>query len=112
MNNLKKSKIFDHLGLKLVALIISFFIWLIVMNVDDYKITRTFTDIQVEQLNGDIIEQQGMVYDVVDGETASIIVKGPRSIVEKLTTSDFRAYADLSRLSVTNTAEIKVLRYP
>ena len=108
MNNLKKSKIFDHLGLKLVALIISFFIWLIVMNVDDYKITRTFTDIQVEQLNGDIIEQQGMVYDVVDGETASIIVKGPRSIVEKLTTSDFRAYADLSRLSVTNTAEIKV----
>ncbi len=59
-------------------------------------------------INGDIIEQQGMVYDVVDGETASIIVKGPRSIVEKLTTSDFRAYADLSRLSVTNTAEIKV----
>lgn len=108
MNKLKKYKIFDHIGLKLVALIISFLIWLIVMNIDDYKITRTFSDIKVEQLNGEVIEQQGMVYDVVDGETASIIVKGPRSIVEKLTTSDFKAYADLSHLSVTNTAEIKV----
>lgn len=108
MSNLKKFKIFDHIGLKLVALVLSFLTWLVVMNIDDYKITKTFTDVVVEQLNGEIIEQQGMVFDVVDGETTDIIVKGPRSIVEKLTTSDFRAYADLSHLSVTNTAEIKV----
>ena len=107
MNN-HKLKIFDHLGLKLVALILAFCVWLIVMNIDDYQITRSFSNIPVEQLNGDVIEQQGMVYDVVDGEEADIIVKGPRSVVEALSSSDFRAYADLSHLSVTNTAEIKV----
>ena len=73
MSNLKKFKIFDHIGLKLVALVLSFIIWLVVMNIDDYKITKTFTDVVVEQLNGEIIEQQGMVFDVVDGETTDKI---------------------------------------
>ena len=44
MSNLKKFKIFDHIGLKLVALVLSFLTWLVVMNIDDYKITKTFTD--------------------------------------------------------------------
>ena len=104
----KKLKIFDHLGLKLVALILAFCAWLIVMNIDDYKVKRTFANIKVDQMNGSAIEQQGMVYDVVDGEMATIIVNGPRSVVEGLSSEDFRAYADLSHLSVTNTAEIKV----
>ncbi len=104
----KKLKIFDHLGLKLVALVLAFCAWLIVMNIDDYKVKRTFANIKVDQMNGSAIEQQGMVYDVVDGEVATIIVNGPRSIVEGLSAEDFRAYADLSHLSVTNTAEIKV----
>jgi Uncharacterized protein conserved in bacteria len=108
MNESHKLKIFDHMGLKFVALILAFCVWLIVMNIDDYKVTRTFANIPVEQLNGNMIEQQGMVYDVVDGEEADIVVKGPRSVVEGLSASDFRAYADLSHLSVTNTAEIKV----
>ena len=104
----KKLKIFDHLGLKFTALVLAFCAWLIVMNIDDYKVKRTFANIKVEQMNGSAIEQQGMVYDVVDGEMATIIVNGPRSIVEGLSAEDFRAYADLSHLSVTNTAEIKV----
>ena len=104
----KKLKIFDHLGLKFTALVLEFCAWLIVMNIDDYKVKRTFANIKVEQMNGSAIEQQGMVYDVVDGEMATIIVNGPRSIVEGLSAEDFRAYADLSHLSVTNTAEIKV----
>ena len=104
----KKLKIFDHLGLKFTALVLAFCAWLIVMNIDDYKVKRTFANIKVEQMNGSAIEQQGMVYDVVDGEMATIIVNGPRSLVEGLSAEDFRAYADLSHLSVTNTAEIKV----
>ncbi len=108
MNIFSKLKLFDHLGLKLVALALAFFAWLIVMNIDDYKVTRNFSNIKVEQKNGGAIENQGYVYDVVDGEEVSINVRGPRSVVEGLSAADFRAYADLSHLSVTNTAEITV----
>lgn len=108
MNIFSKLKLFDHLGLKLVALVLAFLAWLIVMNIDDYKVTRSFSNIKVEQKNGGAIENQGYVYDVVDGEEVSINVRGPRSVVEGLSAADFRAYADLSHLSVTNTAEITV----
>lgn len=108
MKIIRKLKLFENPGLKIIAIILAFLAWLIVMNIDDYKVTRNFANIKVEQMNGNVIEQQGFVYDVIDGEEVSINVKGPRSVVEGLSAADFRAYADLSHLSVTNTAEIKV----
>ena len=103
-----KNRFFTHPLLMLVALILAFIIWLVVTNVSDYKISKTIRDLPVSQENGDAILKSGKVYNVTDGETTSIIVKGPRSVVENLSANDFIATADLSKLSVTNTAEIKV----
>lgn len=103
-----KNRFFTHPLLMLVALILAFIIWLVVTNVSDYKISKTIRDLPVSQENGDAILKSGKVYNVTDGETTSIIVKGPRSVVENPSANDFIATADLSKLSVTNTAEIKV----
>ena len=100
--------IFNHLGLKIISLVLAVLFWVIVMNLSDYSMTKTISNISVEQRNGDKIEEMGKVYDVTDGETVDIVVKGPRSVVDPLVAGDFYAYADLGDLSVTNSAAIRV----
>ena len=104
-----KSSFFDHLWLKLFALIIAFLLWFSVMNIEDATMAKTIGGIEVEMLNGDTILESGGVYDVTEGDTVEIIVKGPRSIVENLEAGNFTATADLSHLSVTNSTSIEVV---
>ncbi len=103
-----KGNLLKHLWLKLLAILLAVIIWLIVVNVDDYMVTKTIRGIPVEQLHGDDLEELGQIYTVTNGETVDVSVKGPRSTVERMTPDDFYASADLSQLSVTNTAEINV----
>ena len=109
MNEKEKPRIYDHLGLKFLALVIAFFVWFIVMNVEDATTIKTISGVEVEMLNGDTILEKGNVYDITDGEVISIVVKGPRSTIEGLTASDFKATADLSHLSITNSTTINVV---
>ncbi len=108
MNSLKEKKLFKNMGLKIISLIIAVILWLVVMNIDDYSMTRTIRNIPVTQLNGDSITNLGKVYDVVSGSTVDIVVKGPRSVVDSLSQSSFTATADLSQLSITNSVQINV----
>ena len=105
----KKKNIFDNIGLKLLALLIAFLMWFVVMNYEDGVITKTISGIPVEMINGESIIANGNLYNVTDGETVEVIVRGPRSIVENLEANDFVASADLSHLSVTNSTTIEVL---
>lgn len=105
---MKNNKFFSNLGLKLLALLIAFVVWFAVMNVEDSVISKTISDIPVEMLNGDVILENGNLYNITDGETVEIIVRGPRSIVDGLEADDFEATADLAVLSVTNSTIISV----
>ncbi|MBO4863926.1 MAG: hypothetical protein J5517_06150 [Eubacterium sp.] len=108
MPNKMKKGIFNHIWLKLLSLSLAFILWFVVMNVEDSAISKTIYDIPVQMNNGDTILKSGGVYDITEGETVSIVVKGPRSIVESLDASSFTATADLSHLSVTNSTNIIV----
>lgn len=103
-----KNRIFDHLGLKLLSLVIAIIIWIVVANVDDYKTTRKISDIEIEFINGEAITDNNMVYEVPEGTTIDIVVKGRRKVVENLTNQDFRAVADLSKMSITNAVNVVV----
>ncbi len=103
-----KNRILDHFGLKVLSLIIAILVWIIVANVDDYTTTKQISGIQIEFTNGDAITEKNKVYEVPDGTTIDIVVKGRRSVVEKLTNEDFKAVADLSKMSVTNAVAINV----
>ena len=108
MKNREKRGFFKTIWLKLLSLLIAFVIWLIVVNVDDYKVVKEIYNIPVEQINGSEIEESGLVFDVTSGETVDIVIEGRRSIVNTLSANDFTAVADLSKLSYTNTAKINV----
>lgn len=103
-----KTKLFSNLGLKLLAILLGFIVWLVVLNLDDYVITKQIKDIPVEILNEEAITDQNQLYDITEGETVDIIVKGRRSVVNDLLASDFLASADLSKLSLTNAVPITV----
>ncbi|MCR4694922.1 MAG: hypothetical protein K5773_06340 [Pseudobutyrivibrio sp.] len=99
------------IGLKILAVIFAFFLWLIVVNIDDPPQTRTFTAVVTVQ-NEDVLTKAGKLYEIKDGiNTVSFRVTAKRSIMEKLSPSDFSAVADMnyleseSRVPVTVTAK-------
>ncbi len=85
-------------GLKILAIVFSFLLWLVVVNIDDPKQTRTFTSV-VTVSNEDVLTSQGKLYEIKNGvNTVSFRVTAKRSIIEKLSPSDFSAVADMNNL--------------
>ena len=103
-----KNRILDHLGIKILSLVFAIAIWVIVANVDDYKTTKQITGIEIEFVNGDAITEKNKVYEVPEGTTIDVVVKGRRKVVEGLGNNDFKAVADLSKMSVTNAVNVEV----
>jgi len=98
----------NNFGLKFLALVISMALWMIVVNVDDPKITRNFTTtVNIE--NSNYLTDQGKWYEIPeDGNTVTFSVSGKRSYLEKMTSSDFKAVADLSNLDDENKVPIDI----
>ena len=103
-----KNRIMKNLWLKLLALVVAFIVWLVIINITDPTISRQFTDIPVDILNENVITSANQVYEVESGKTVDVTVKGKRSFIEELAEEDFYASADLSKLSTVNTAGIQV----
>lgn len=103
-----KSKWTKNLALKLLSVIVAFVIWLVIINITDPTVSKRFSNIPVEILNENVITTMNQVYEVQSGEEVDVIVKAKRSFVEELSEADFRATADLSKLSTVNTAGIEV----
>lgn len=103
-----KSKMFNNFGYKLLSVVLAVVLWIVVMNISDSAVTKQINDIPVQQLNGEIFDDLDKIYEVSNGDTVDIIVKGRRSVVSKLTADDFIATADLSTMSVTGAVQIFV----
>lgn len=98
---------------KLIALVFAMLLWLVVVNISDPTVTRTISGIPVERVDESVLTEQGKIYVVVEGNTASISVKGPRSIVDKLDSDDFRAEAPFGEITNLNAVPIYVShKYP
>lgn len=103
-----KQKLLNNIGIKILSVLAAIIIWILVVNVDDYMVTKAISNIPVTIINEDVITGLDKVYELEDDGTVRIIVKGRRSIVEGLLAEDFVATADLSKLSLTNAVQITV----
>lgn len=103
-----KNKITTNLFLKIISVIVAFLFWLMIINVTDPTMAKTFRNIPVKILNENVITSANQVYEIESGDTVNVTVRGKRSFVEKLTTDDFTATADLSELSKVNAVGIAV----
>lgn len=98
----------NNLLYKIAAIIFAVILWLVVVNIDNPVVTRTISGIQVNILNDSAITNQDYTYSVVSGTTATVKVKGPRSILDNLEAADFVAAADFNEISMTNAVPIKI----
>ena len=104
-----KKRLMNNLGLKLLSVICAFFLWLIVLNINDPVDYQQFTGVQVEMINADAITGEGKVYEILDNSNViTVTVKAKRSILDTLSRENIRAVADLSEVTITNTVSIKL----
>lgn len=88
----------NNFGLKILAVLFSIALWLVVVNIDDPKTTRTFTTtVSVE--NGNYLTGIGKYYEIVNNtSTVTFKASGKRSYLERMSNSDFRAVADMEAI--------------
>ncbi|MGP1613178.1 MAG: CdaR family protein [Catonella sp.] len=98
----------ENIGLKLGSVVIAIILWILVVYTYDPAATTSFT-LGVDIINGDSIASSGKVYEVIEGDTITIKVKANASLIKNLRVSDFKATADVSKLSPTYHANIDVV---
>lgn len=103
-----KKYLTNNILLKILSVLFAIMLWLVVLNIDDPNTTRNINNIEVTIKNADAVTGLNKVYNIVEGQTASVSVTGPRSIVDKLTGADFVAVADFTELSQTNAVPINI----
>lgn len=100
-------KVLRNWGLKLISLVIAFLLWFVVMSTDNPKETHVYYNIPVTLRNGELLERENKVYEVLNGtDVVRVSVRAPRSVHELLRVSDIVAEADMSRLTELNTIAI------
>lgn len=87
-----------NLGLKLLAFLFAVMMWMAVVNLDNPTISRRYT-VAVTIENEEAIEAMNKYYEIdAESSNVSFNVLGKRNIMEEITSSDFKAVADMSRL--------------
>lgn len=100
-------KLFRNWGLKLISLVIAFLLWFVVVSTDNPKETQTYYNIPVILKNGELLEQENKVYEVLDGtDVVRVSVRAPKNVHQQLRVSDIVAEADMSKLTELNTIVI------
>lgn len=100
-------KLFRNWGLKLISLVIAFLLWFVVVSTDNPKETQVYYNIPVILRNGELLEQENKVYEVLDGtDVVRVSVRAPKNVHQQLRVSDIVAEADMSKLTELNTIAI------
>ncbi|MBP7319782.1 MAG: hypothetical protein KA953_01835 [Lachnospiraceae bacterium] len=90
----------NNFALKLISVIFACVLWLVVVNVDNPLVTRSFKAMAKIE-NEDIITNNGKVFEILDeSQMITFTVTGPRSIVERLSGSDFKVVADMDKIQL------------
>ena len=103
-----KEKLTRNGSIKLISLFCAFFVWLAVVNVAN-PIKVSTEEVKVEFINGQVLEDANLTYEIIGKSTATISFKVRTKDEYKISASDFRVYADLSEMyDVTGAIPIKV----
>lgn len=89
----------NNILLKILSLLFAILLWLVVVNIDDPTVSKTISGIPVVIQDENVLTEQNQVYEVISGDSATIVVKGPRSCIDKMTKDDFVAEASFSEMS-------------
>ncbi len=104
-----KSKLFNNLGLKLLALIAAIAIWIVVVSINDPVADKTYRDVNVKILNEEVVTSAGKTYQIEGGTgSVSVTIRAQRSVLSRIRTEDIRVTADMKEMTLSRMIPIKV----
>ncbi len=103
-----KHKWTRNLSLKLLSLLVAFLIWILIDNIDDPTRSRLFRDVPIQVINGESVAEIDKVYDIVSEESVVLKVTERKSVLDRLSQSDFTVTADMENLNEMNTVPLSV----
>lgn len=100
MLKIVKDLLTNNIGLKILSVLAAVVIWLVVLSIDDPDKTRTFTTNVVFE-NTNVITDMGKNFEVLEeSNVVSFHVTAKRSLVERLSASDFKATANFENVEI------------
>lgn len=105
---MKKRKILNNPGLKVLSFALAVLLWLVVANIENPVTTKQFRDVEVSIINESALNSINKVYEVKSGATATFTVKGRRSVLDDLHADDFNVVADLSHMSEVYSVPVEI----
>ena len=104
-----KEKLTNNLSLKILSLIVAILVWLLVINVDNPIVKRSFVVTDVQLLNEAYIDADGkMCMRDDEQEPIRVTVKAQRKVLDDLSVMDIRAVADLQQAVSLDTNPVMV----
>lgn len=104
-----KKRLMNNLGLKLLAFLFAFMLWIGVMNQDNPITEETFDDIPVIVEHAEIITQSQKSYQIIeDTETVSVTVSAKRSELEKIKAENIIVTADMKEMYLESQIPVSV----
>lgn len=94
-------KMTNNFGLKMMALLMAFVLWIVVVNIDDPRVPAQYTT-SVTQENVNYLTENGKYSEPLGGSNkVTFTVSAKKSYHEKLSNSDFVAVADMEKIEDT-----------
>lgn len=104
-----KEKIANNLFLKILSLLVAILVWLLVINVDNPIVTRTFVVTDVQLLNEAYIDADGkMCMRDENQEPIRVTIKAQRKVLDDISALNIRAVADLQQAVSLDTNPVMV----
>ena len=104
-----KKNLTKNIPLKIMSVIVGILVWLIVVNVDDPIVTKGFVISDVQIINEAYVDQLGEMVMQDDSEnTVRVYITGSRKTVNRITSSDIKAVADLQQEQSTDTDPVMI----
>ena len=96
-----KRRLMNNVGLKVLAFLSAFVLWLMVVNIDDPVKTETYHNIPVTVVNEEVLAETNQTYQIVDDtQMVSVTVSAHRSVLNKIKNEDIAAVADMKELTL------------
>ncbi len=104
-----KKLLTHNIGLKILAVLTAFVVWLVVVNYDDPVKTASFSNIPIIIKNADSLREKGKVFEVKNGlSSIDVTITAKRTILDTLSAENIIAEADVSNLSIMNTVTLNL----
>ena len=79
-----KKRMESDLLLKIISVVFAFLLWMFVINTDNPVIKKTFSDVPVDMLNEQVLDDLNQTYKIESGDTVSLESRNPNISVTVL----------------------------